>query len=152
MTKPACQELACFDGLSTLLCVHADDAPDLEPYEDEYSPHLRRIEKLAHLFDAQFAVPGTKIRFGWDGLIGLIPGIGDTLTLLPQFYLLYEAFRLKLGANTIWNMLMNITIDWLIGLIPLIGDLLDVAFKSNLRNAKLVAEAIRAKRADVIES
>jgi hypothetical protein len=125
------------------------EGPELEAYEDEYSPHLRRIERLAHLFDAQFAIPGTKIRFGWDGLIGLIPAIGDTLTLLPQFYLLAEALRMKLGRRTILKMLLNIGIDWLIGLIPVLGDLFDVAFKSNLRNAKLVAEAIRQKRADV---
>jgi len=36
----------------------------------------------------------------------------------------------------------------LVGSIPVLGDLFDVAFKSNLRNAKLVAEAIRKKRAD----
>lgn len=128
---------------------HPEDAPELDPYEDEYSPQLRRIEKLAHLFDAQFAIPGTKIRFGWDGLIGLIPGVGDTITLLPQFYLLFEALRLKLGKRTILKMLLNIGIDWLVGLIPVLGDLFDVAFKSNLRNAKLVAEAIREKRADI---
>jgi hypothetical protein len=125
------------------------DIPVLDPYEDEYSPHLRRIEKLAHLFDARFSIPGTNIRFGWDGLIGLLPGVGDTLTLLPQFYLLLEAWRLKLGTPTIIKMLVNIGIDWLLGLIPVVGDLFDIAFKSNLRNAKLVGEAIREKRADV---
>ena len=128
---------------------HTDDAPNLEPYEDEYSPHLRRIEKLAHLFDAQFAIPGTKIRFGWDGLIGLLPGVGDTLTLLPQLYLIFEALRFKLGKRTLLKMLLNVLIDWLVGTIPVVGDIFDVAFKSNLRNAKLVAEAIRQKRADV---
>ena len=55
-----------------------DHIPELEPYEDEYSAQLRRIEKLAHLFDARFEIPGTKIRFGWDGLIGLLPGVGAT--------------------------------------------------------------------------
>ena len=123
--------------------------PDLDPYEDEYTPQLRRIEKLAHLLDARFEIPGTKIRFGWDGIIGLLPGIGDTLTLLPQLYLIYEALRLKLGTGTILKMLLNILIDWLVGTIPVVGDLFDVAFKSNLRNAKLVAEAIREKRMDV---
>lgn len=133
-----------------MLCVsHDTEEPELDPYEDEYSPHLRRIEKLAHLFDAQFALPGTKIRFGWDGLIGLVPGIGDTLTMLPQLYLIFEALRLKLGTPTILKMLLNVLIDWLIGTIPVVGDLFDVAFKSNLRNAKLVAAAIREKRADV---
>jgi hypothetical protein len=125
-----------------------DEEPALDAYEDEYSPILRRIDRLAHLFDAQFAIPGTKIRFGWDGLIGLLPGIGDTLTLLPQLYLIFEALRLKLGALVILKMLLNVLIDWLVGTIPIVGDLFDVAFKSNLRNAKLVAEAIRKKRVE----
>ncbi|MGZ0656719.1 DUF4112 domain-containing protein [Coraliomargarita sp. W4R53] len=126
-----------------------EDFPDLDPYEDEYSSRLRRIDKLAYLFDARFAIPGTKIRIGWDGLIGLLPGIGDTLTLLPQLYLLFEALRLKLGATTILKMLLNVLVDWLVGTIPVLGDLFDIAFKSNMRNAKLVAEAIRQKRADI---
>ncbi|MFO8027402.1 MAG: DUF4112 domain-containing protein [Opitutales bacterium] len=125
-----------------------DAAPELNPYEDEYSPKLRRIERLAQLLDARFSVPGTKLRFGWDGLVGLLPVVGDTLALLPQLYLIYEALRLKLGGATLLKMLLNVVIDWLVGMIPLLGDLFDVAFKSNLRNAKLVSEAIRSKRAD----
>jgi hypothetical protein len=125
-----------------------NDEPELDPYEDAYSPILRRIERLANLLDARFSLPGTNIRFGWDGLIGLLPGIGDTLTLLPQLYLIFEAVRLKLGAPVILKMLLNVLIDWLVGTIPVVGDLFDVAFKSNLRNAKLVAEAIREKRTD----
>jgi hypothetical protein len=125
-----------------------DAIPDLDPYDDEYSESLRRIEKLAYLFDARFEIPGTNIRIGWDGLIGLLPGVGDTLTLLPQLYLLFEAIRLKLGTAAVFKMLLNILIDWLLGSVPVLGDLFDVAFKSNLRNAKIVAEAIREKRAD----
>lgn len=120
--------------------------PNLDPYEDEYSPHLRRVQKLAHALDTRFEIPGTKIRIGWDGIIGLLPGIGDTLTLLPQLYLLFEAQRLKLGTGLILRMLLNVLIDWLVGMVPVLGDLFDVAFKSNLRNANLVTEAIRRKR------
>lgn len=122
---------------------------NLDPYEDEFSAKLQRIESLAKLLDAQFSIPGTKMRLGWDGLIGLLPVVGDTLTLLPQLYLVYEALQLKLGRSTLLKMLLNVLIDWLVGMIPLLGDLFDVAFKSNLRNAKLVAEAIRHKRADL---
>jgi hypothetical protein len=133
----------------TFVSMRTEDAiPDLDPYDDEYSESLRRIEKLAYLFDARFEIPGTNIRIGWDGLIGLLPGVGDTLTLLPQLYLLFEAIRLKLGTAAVFKMLLNILIDWLLGSVPVLGDLFDVAFKSNLRNAKIVAEAIREKRAD----
>jgi len=128
-----------------------DDYRELQHYEDEYSLRLARIEKLAHLLDSRFTIPGTQIPIGWDGLIGLIPGVGDTITLLPQLYLLYEAFRTKVSAWTIMRMLVNIGIDWLVGNIPLVGDLFDIAFKSNLRNAKLVAESIREKQARTVE-
>ena len=121
--------------------------PTLEPYEDEYSARLDRINKLADFLDSKFTIPGTTIRFGWDGLIGLIPAVGDTLTLLPQLYLLYEAIRAKVGAKTILKMAVNVAIDWAVGSIPVIGDVFDVAFKSNLRNAKLLGEAIRKKQA-----
>jgi hypothetical protein len=126
--------------------------PILEPYEDEYSARLARLDKLADFLDSRFIIPGTTIRFGWDGLIGLIPGIGDTLTLLPQLYFLYEALRAKVDLSTILKMAVNVLIDWAIGTIPVLGDIFDVAFKSNLRNAKLLAEAIRKKQAINISS
>ena len=117
--------------------------PELEPYEDEYSARLDRLDKLAVFFDSKFVIPGTTIRFGWAALIGLIPGIGDTLTLLPQLYFIYEAIRVKVGFSTILKMAVNVVIDWVVGTIPVVGDVFDVAFKSNLRNAKLLAEARR---------
>ena len=125
-----------------------DDIPTLDPYEDEIKARIRRIEKLADLLDSTFMLPGTTFRFGWDSLIGLVPVVGDTLTLIPQFYLLFEAMRLKVGGLVIMKMVLNIFIDWLVGLIPVLGDLFDVAFKSNLRNAKLVADALRKKHDD----
>ena len=127
---------------------HSDDIPDLETYRDSLTPQLERIDKMARLLDAQFLVPGTTIRFGWDAIIGLIPVVGDTLTLLPQLYFFYVGIRLKVGKRSLLKMLLNIGIDWLVGTIPVLGDLFDVAFKSNLRNAKLLSEAIRRKRAD----
>ncbi len=121
--------------------------PELKPYEDEYTARLDRLDKLADFLDSRFMIPGTTIRFGWDGLIGLIPGVGDTLTLLPQLYFLYEALRAKVELSTILKMAINVLIDWAVGSIPVLGDVFDVAFKSNLRNAKLLSEAIRNKQA-----
>ncbi|MDP4610125.1 MAG: DUF4112 domain-containing protein, partial [Opitutales bacterium] len=63
-----------------------DDIPDLDSYEDEWTPRIQRIEKLAELLDSKFTIPGTTIKFGWDAIIGLIPVAGDTLTVLPQCY------------------------------------------------------------------
>jgi hypothetical protein len=129
------------------MSLNAEKSPILEPYEDQYSSQIARFEKLAKLFDSQFGIPGTNIRFGWDAIIGLIPGIGDTLTLIPQAYFLIEAFRLKADSATISKMVLNIVIDWVAGSIPLLGDIFDVAFKSNVLNAKLLADVLRKKQA-----
>lgn len=124
-----------------------DDSPVLEHYEDKYSAQIVRYETFARFFDSQYEIPGTKIRFGWDALIGLIPGFGDILTLIPQGYFLIEAIRLKVSKETFLRMLMNIVIDWAGGTIPLIGDIFDVAFKSNNLNARLLTEELRKRQA-----
>ena len=95
-----------------------------------------RVELLAKLLDSQFRLPGTNFRFGWDGLIGLLPG-ADLLTTLPALYILFEARRAKMPRRVLLAMLGNILLDGIIGLVPVVGDLFDFAFKANLRNARL---------------
>jgi hypothetical protein len=41
---------------------------------------IARIDALATLLDTAFVIPGTGIRFGLDGLIGLFPVVGDMIT------------------------------------------------------------------------
>src|ERR1700675_1745093 len=41
---------------------------------------MARLDALARLLDVAFILPGTNIRYGIDGIIGLIPVIGDPLT------------------------------------------------------------------------
>jgi hypothetical protein len=115
-------------------------------------PDLRRdldaLDGLADLMDSRFRVPGTSIRFGLDGLVGLIPGIGDGLVTLPAFYILARAHRLGAPTSLLVRMAANVGIDFLIGSIPLIGDLLDVGYKANRRNVALLREHfVRAGRA-----
>lgn len=88
--------------------------------------------------DAQFEIPGLGIRFGLDAILGLIPGIGDTLTSLVSFYILSAAVRQGIPRITLARMGVNIAIDWIIGAIPLVGDLFDVAWKSNTKNVELI--------------
>ena len=123
-----------------------DAHPVLEHYEDEYSSTLRRVESLSRILDSRFRIPVTNVRFGWDSIVGLIPGVGDTLMVLPQLYLVYEARRLGLGKRTLARMLGNILVDWIVGSVPVLGDVFDVAFKSNRRNASIVTHAIRKRR------
>ncbi len=52
---------------------------------------LARLDAIAKLLDVAFIVPGTKIRYGIDGLIGLIPVVGDIITTAISLWLVREA-------------------------------------------------------------
>src|SRR5271167_763361 len=41
---------------------------------------LARLDALAKLLDIAFILPGTNIRYGIDGIINLIPVVGDIIT------------------------------------------------------------------------
>ncbi|MGR3571585.1 DUF4112 domain-containing protein [Brevirhabdus sp.] len=99
---------------------------------------LRRLDRLAQLLDSRFRIPGTGIRFGLDGLIGLVPGLGDLATLAPSAYLLVQANRLGVSKATMLRMAGNTGIDFAIGAVPLLGDIFDIGFKANNRNVALL--------------
>jgi hypothetical protein len=99
---------------------------------------VRRIRWLAKALDGAFRVPGTNWRFGWDQLIGLMPGAGDVLTGLLAVYLIVEAARLGVPRRTLARMAANVVVDVIGGAMPVAGDLFDFAFKANRRNLRLV--------------
>jgi len=90
------------------------------------------------VLDTRFRLPGTSIRFGYDPIIGILPGVGDTVTLVIGAYIVLVAIRRRVRLAVIAQMLLNLFVDWLIGLVPLLDLVLDVAFKANLRNARLL--------------
>lgn len=109
---------------------------------------LRRLDRLASALDSSIPVPFLRTRIGLDGLIGLVPGIGDAATGLLSLYLVAEARRLGVPMTTILRMLGNVGVDALVGAIPLVGDLFDFAYKANRRNVELLRQALRAREAD----
>lgn len=98
------------------------------------------IENLAHYLDGLFRIPGTGWRFGLDGLIGLIPNVGDTLTSFASFYILIAGVRYGVPKITLLRMAFNIGIDYVVGSIPLLGDAFDFFWKSNKKNVDLIRE------------
>lgn len=106
---------------------------------------LERIEWLAYLLDDRFRIPGTPWRIGLDGLLGLIPGIGDLAGTAIAAYVVAEAQRLGLPRRTLARMLGNLGIDFLLGLIPGLGDVLDVAWKANRRNVRLLHQHLASR-------
>jgi hypothetical protein len=109
---------------------------------------LQRVARLAYWLDDRFRIPGTRRRVGLDGLLGLIPGIGDTATTLIAAYVVFEAVRLGVPKATIARMLANIGVDFVIGLVPLVGDLADLAWKANRRNARMLRDHLIARRGE----
>lgn len=103
---------------------------------------IQKLDKMAEWMDSRFKIPGTSIRFGLDSLIGLIPGIGDTVTLATTGYLISRAHSYKLPWHVKTTMIWNLFIDWLIGLIPLLGDVFDVGWKANQKNVALIKKYI----------
>jgi Domain of unknown function (DUF4112) len=107
---------------------------------------LQRVARLAYWLDDRFRIPGTGRRIGLDGLLGLVPGIGDTATTLIAAYIVFEAARLGMPTAMIARMLANIGIDFAIGLVPLVGDLADLAWKANRRNARMLRDHLIERR------
>lgn len=107
---------------------------------------LKRLDRIAELSDSKFRIPFTRIRFGVDALIGLIPILGETIGLLISLTILFEASKIGVPRSLKIKMLRNIALDWLIGLVPIAGDIADVAFKANVRNMKLLVTHIDEER------
>jgi len=99
---------------------------------------LERLRGLARFLDTAIPLPGTRFRFGFDAIIGLVPFIGDALSALFSVYIISQAARLGTPRSTLTRMIANVGIDTLIGEIPLLGDIFDAGFKSNIKNLALL--------------
>jgi Domain of unknown function (DUF4112) len=107
---------------------------------------IERLQQLAYLLDDRFRIPGTSYRIGLDGLIGLMPGVGDAVTTLLALYIVLEARRLGLPLTKLGRMGLNVGVDAVLGAVPLLGDLFDVAWKANRRNLALLLDHLDAER------
>jgi hypothetical protein len=114
-----------------------------DPFDNELVAH--NLERLAWLMDRAVKVPGTRITFGLDALLGLLPGAGDALTGLVQTALVLVALRhYHVPKIVAAQMVGNVLLDTTVGAIPLLGDLFDIGFKANTRNV-LLLEPYRQK-------
>ena len=98
------------------------------------------LQQLSRYLDGLFEIPVVGWRFGLDALVGLIPGAGDWATAAVSLYILTAAVRYRVPKITMLRMTLNIAIDFLLGAIPFIGDILDVFWKSNRKNLRLLVE------------
>ena len=99
---------------------------------------LARLDAVAKLLDIAFIVPGTKIRYGIDGIIGLIPVVGDIIATALSLWLVREARALGAPWHVTARMLGNVAVQGVIGTVPVAGDAFDVLFRANMRNVRLL--------------
>jgi len=96
------------------------------------------LQRLEILLDEAFRIPGTSFRFGVDGIIGLVPGLGDVIAGLLSLVIPIAAWTRGVPYVTLTRMTVNLGIGVLVGSIPFFGDLFDIAFKANRRNYRLL--------------
>ena len=101
-------------------------------------PAWRLLRRWSTLLDSVFAFPGSGIRFGWDPILGLVPGLGDVVTPLFSVAIVVTGMQLGMPRVVQLRMLLNVAIDAVVGAVPLVGDAFDVAWKANDRNMRLL--------------
>ena len=115
---------------------------------------LDALRRWAMLLDSAFGIPGTRIRFGLDAILGLVPGVGDISTPTFSTLILLQAVRMRLPIVVQARMVLNAAVDMVLGLVPVAGDLVDIGWKANLRNLALLERYARPgvapSRADYI--
>lgn len=111
------------------------EAPIFEPI-----PELQWIERITELMDSKFRIPGTKLNFGLDPIFGLIPFLGDIITLLISSLLVMTMARHGASGKIVILMLLNLAVDFLLGFIPFFGDAFDFVNRANTRNYRLLRE------------
>ena len=97
-----------------------------------------RVEALEKLLERAFHIPGTKIPFGLDSIIGLVPVLGDLITAAMGAYIVWEARNLGMSKWQLIRMTANVGIDTAIGAIPIVGDAFDLVWRSNTKNLRII--------------
>jgi len=132
--------------------------PGISVYDSLVTPprpaELDLLRRWAVILDSFFRVPGTNIRFGFDAIVGLVPGLGDLVAPVFTVALLATGLRMRVPLIVQARMVLNALIDMIIGLVPILGDLADVAWKADLRNVALLERHARPgvppRRADYL--
>jgi hypothetical protein len=125
------------------------------------SPRLKRgkrmfddenLDLLSHLLDDFIKVPGTPIRFGLDGIVGVVPGIGDLIGGIASCIIIVAAWVRGVSYGTVLRMVANVGIEVVFGSLPILGDMFDIAWRANRRNYALLTASIYEPRKHTIQS
>ncbi|KHT58833.1 hypothetical protein RJ44_10890 [Alteromonas macleodii] len=99
---------------------------------------LLKAQKLANLLDTAVKIPFIPIRIGLDSIVGLIPGAGDALMLFVSLRIVWLGKSLGMPKALIAQMVKNSAIDFGLGFIPFVGDIVDIFYKANQKNVRIM--------------
>ena len=125
------------------------------------SPRLKRggkafdnenLDLLSHILDDFIKIPGTSIRFGLDGIVGFIPGIGDLIGGIASCIIIIAAWVRGVSYVTVARMVANVAIEVVVGSVPVLGDMFDIAWRANRRNYALLIGSVEEPRKHTVQS
>jgi hypothetical protein len=96
------------------------------------------IAAVARLMDDVFVIPGTKIRFGLDPILGLLPAFGATASSVVSLVLIALSARRGVPKIVLARMAGNVLINAAFDAVPVLGDALSIFFRSNAKNYELL--------------
>lgn len=99
---------------------------------------MKDIEALSALMDSRFKIFG--VRIGLDGIIGLIPVVGDVATSAISIYIVFRALSMGFPFVVILQMLFNVLIDFVVGAVPFLGNIFDFFWRANEKNINLIKQ------------
>ena len=106
------------------------------------------LDLLSRVLDTWFRIPGTNIRFGLDGIIGFVPGVGDFLAGAASCIIVLAAFVRGVPLVTVARMVVNLVIEVGVGMVPVLGNLFDIGWRANRRNYHLLEQSLTGARRD----
>src|ERR1700735_5442795 len=104
------------------------------------------LDLLSHLLDDFIRIPGTSIRFGLDGIVGFIPGVGDAIGGIASCIIIVAAWVRGVPSPVLARMVANVAIEDVVGAIPVFGDVFDIAWRANRRNYALLTGSVYEPR------
>ena len=116
------------------------------PLTGEYARLFERLERSSFQLDAAYRIPYTRIYFGWDPIIGIVPIAGDLVAAALSVRNIHWAYQLGANRRVLGRMVLNATADALIGAVPVVGTFFDLWFRAHVRNFELLVAAIEAER------
>lgn len=101
---------------------------------------LAKYERWADALDTKFRIFGLPV--GWDSILGLIPGVGDAITVVPAALMMKTGYQAGIRKRALGRMAWNTGLDLTLGSVPLLGDVFDFAFKSHKKNVSVLRDEL----------